>query len=117
MIGEEILKEIDSTLDKLLENAQTIKKITNKKNISKLEVDSFTDRQEDLLAYLLEMDKLLEEKRDTLKISKSTKIQDKLLKLEKLHLRRKRVSPSCFEVSFHRRLKRRIPPPKKHVIK
>jgi hypothetical protein len=85
MIGEEILSDIDTTLDKLIENAESISGV-NLSNISKEEIDAFQKTQESLLAHLISMDQMLETKRKTLKNpnkkSVNYQIQQKLIKFK-----------------------------------
>jgi hypothetical protein len=88
MIGEEILLEIDTTLDQLIQNAETIQNV-ELKELSETEVNAFQKTQESLLQHLLHMDQFLETKRKNLRIqdkrSAGFKIQEKLLKFEKLN--------------------------------
>jgi|EndMetStandDraft_2_1072991.scaffolds.fasta_scaffold00089_16 hypothetical protein len=88
MIGEEILIEIDATLDQLIRNAEVIQNV-ELKELSETEVVAFQKTQESLVQHLLHMDQFLETKRKSLKIqdkrSASYKIQEKLVKFEKLN--------------------------------
>jgi hypothetical protein len=85
MFSEEILTEIDITLDKLIENAAAMKNTT----LLKEEVEAFQKTQESLLEHLMHMDKLLEEKRKILKIPNPEQrkkiINQKLNQFEKLN--------------------------------
>ncbi len=85
MFSEEILGEIDLTLDRLIENATAMKDFT----LLKEEVKAFQKTQESLLEHLIHMDELLEEKRKKLKIHKSEQkrkiINQKLNQFEKLN--------------------------------
>jgi hypothetical protein len=87
MIGEEILMEIDTTLDRLIRNAETIQDV-QLNDLSEMEIDAFQKTQESLLQHLMHMDQFLETKRKSLRLtdkrSASYKIQEKLLKFEKL---------------------------------
>lgn len=87
MFGEEILMEIDSTLDQLIRNAEAIQNV-EMRDLSETEITAFQKTQESLLHHLLYMDQFLETKRKTLRLqdkrSASYKIQEKLLKFEKL---------------------------------
>lgn len=64
MFSEEILQEIDITLDKLIENATLMKTTSLKKE----EMENFQKTQNSLLETLLHLNTLLEEKSKTLKI-------------------------------------------------
>ncbi|MBI5273273.1 MAG: hypothetical protein HY861_04750 [Chlamydiia bacterium] len=87
MIGQEILMEIDSTLDRLIRNAEVIQ-TANLKEISETEIEAFQKTQESLIQHLIHMDQLFETKTKTLgkqdRRSAGFKIQEKLLKFEKL---------------------------------
>jgi hypothetical protein len=87
MIGEEILSEIDGTLDQLIKNAEVIQKV-ELKDLSETEIEAFQKTQESLLQHLMHMDQFLAAKRNTLKMldkrSASFKIQEKLLRFEKM---------------------------------
>ncbi len=87
MIGEEILMEIDTTLDRLIRNAEAIQRI-NLSDLSETELEGFQKTQESLVQHLLHMDQFFETKRKSLhlqdKRSASYKIQEKLLKFERL---------------------------------
>ena len=87
MFGQDILLEIDSTLDQLILNAETIQGV-DVNELNETEVDAFQKTQESLLQHLMHMDQRLVQKRDSLKIpdtrSASHKIQEKLLRFERL---------------------------------
>ncbi len=87
MVGEEILLEIDGTLDRLIRNAEVIQKV-DLKTLSETEIEAFQKTQESLLHHLMHMDQFLLTKRDSLKLqdkrSSNFKIQEKLLKFEKM---------------------------------
>lgn len=87
MVGEDILMEIDGTLDQLIRNAEVIEDV-NLKELSETEIDAFQKTQESLLQHLIHMDEFLVAKRNSLKMqdkrSASFKIQEKLLHFERL---------------------------------
>lgn len=87
MIGEEILLEIDGTLDRLIQNAEAIENV-DLNELSETELTAFQNTQESLLHHLLSMDQYLVDKKDSLKkpLKKSSniKIQEKLLRFEKM---------------------------------
>lgn len=87
MIGEEILMEIDSTLDRLICNAEAIQTVSLNE-LSETEIEAFQKTQESLLQHLIHMDQFLETKSKNLKVqnkkSSRFQIQEKLLKFEKL---------------------------------
>jgi|SRR5579872_4840319 len=96
MIGEEILLEIDTTLDQLIQNAEAVQDV-ELADLSETEVEAFQKTQESLLQHLLNMDQFLDSKRKNLKIpdsrSASCRIQEKITKFEKLdHACRKNIS-------------------------
>ena len=87
MFGEEILLEIDGTLDQLIRNAEAIQKV-DLAELCETEIDAFKKTQESLLQHLIHMDQFLITKRNSLKLqdkrSASFKIQEKLVKFEKM---------------------------------
>ncbi len=87
MVGQDILMEIDGTLDQLIRNAEVIEKV-DLKDLSETEIEAFKKTQESLLQHLLHMDEFLVAKRNSLKMqdkrSASFKIQSKLLQFEKM---------------------------------
>lgn len=87
MFAEEILSEIDATLDQLIRNAEALQGI-DVHDLSDLELDAFQKTQESLLHHFLHMDRVFETKRKNLRIpnqkSSSYKIQEKLKRFEKL---------------------------------
>ena len=87
MLGEEILTEIDTTLDQLIRNAEAIQKV-EVEDLSEMEIQAFKNTQESLIQHLLHMDEFLEIKRKSLSLqekrSASFKIQEKLLQFEKM---------------------------------
>ncbi|HLB52228.1 MAG TPA: hypothetical protein VJK48_00775 [Chlamydiales bacterium] len=87
MIGEEILLEIDTTLDQLIQNAEALQK-ANIQELSETEIEAFQKTQESLIHHFLYMDGCWTEKKKNLKVlnqrSAQCKIQEKLGKFEKL---------------------------------
>ena len=97
MIGEEILLEIDGTLDRLIQNAEAIENI-DLCDLSEMELDAFQNTQESLLQHLLTMDQYLVDKKDSLKKplknSSNLKLRTKLLRFEKI---KKSYSKSLYD--------------------
>ncbi len=87
MFGEEILLEIDGTLDRLIQNAEALQSI-ELTDLSDTEIDAFQKTQESLLQHLMHMDQFFVAKRNQLRAqdtrSANFKIQEKLLKFEKM---------------------------------
>ncbi len=87
MIGQEILQEIDSTLDQLIRNAEIIQNV-DLKELSESEMDGFQKTQDSLIQHLLHMDQFLSQKKDGLKVpepkSAGATIQQKLFRFERL---------------------------------
>ncbi len=87
MPGEEILADIDSTLDRLIENANAVNKISYKQ-LTDQEKEAFEKTQESLLAHLIHADEMFEKKQKELRIpnkkSAKYKLQEKLLHFEKI---------------------------------
>jgi hypothetical protein len=87
MVAEEILSEIDATLEQLIRNAETLK-VADLSDLSEAEIDAFKKTQESLLHHLLNLDRDFETKRKSLPIqntkSASFKIQEKHKRFEKL---------------------------------
>lgn len=87
MFAEEILIEIDATLDSLIRNAEALRS-AEVSDLSEIEIDAFQKTQESLLHHLLHMDEAFEIKRKAIRIpnekSASYKIQEKLARFEKL---------------------------------
>jgi len=87
MFAEEILHEIDATLDRLIQNAEAVQS-AELSDLSDIEIDAFQKTQESLLHHFLCMDQEFETKRKKLRIpnkkSASYKIQEKLERFEKL---------------------------------
>ncbi len=88
MLEEEILIEIDSTLDQLLLNAETMKEASIC-NLKEEEIEGFYKTQESLIEHLLYLDESFSQKHSSLKeINKKSanlQLQKKILKLEKIH--------------------------------
>lgn len=84
MLGEEILIEIDSTLDRLIRNAEVVQDASIE-DLSETEIEAFKKTQESLLQHLIHLDQTFEKKGNTYhKRSARFKIQEKLLKFEKM---------------------------------
>lgn len=87
MVGEEILLEIDSTLNRLIRNAEAMQTVSFDE-LSEIEVDAFQKTQESLLHHLMHMDQCLESKAQNLRVegkkSARSQIQEKKQKFEKL---------------------------------
>lgn len=87
MVGEEILIEIDTTLDRLIRNAEAIQNVALE-DLSETELEGFQKTQESLLQHLLTMDQMFEQKPSVVPVpdrrAARFKIQDKLLKFDRL---------------------------------
>jgi hypothetical protein len=86
MVGEEILLEIDSTLDQLICNAEAVQTISFNE-LSETEIDAFQKTQESLIQHLLYMDQCLTSKTPTIRLeakSARAQIQAKKQKFEQL---------------------------------
>lgn len=87
MLGEDILSEIDSTLDRLIQNAEAFQKV-EPNTLSEFECDAFQKTQESLLHHLIHMNQFLETKRETIKTHQnknaSCELKQKLAKFEKI---------------------------------
>jgi len=87
MAAEEILIEIDATLDQLIRNAEAIGKV-DIDELSLMEIEAFQKTQESLIQHLVHTDERLEAKRKGLfaldKRSASFKIAEKRARFEKL---------------------------------
>ena len=82
MFGQEILIEIDSTLDRLICNAASLQK-ADLNEFSETEIEAFQKTQESLLHHLLHMDEKLKEKKIDPR-SASVKLQQKRKQFEQL---------------------------------
>lgn len=87
MVGDEILLEIDSTLDRLIGNAEAFEQ-ANLNALSEVELEAFQKTQESLLHHFLNLDSCLQEKKESLKkpSQKTTaeKVEAKKTRFEKL---------------------------------
>jgi hypothetical protein len=105
MFGEDVLIEIDTTLDQLIQNAELIQNV-ELKELSETEITAFQKTQESLLHRLLHLDQFFETRKLDQKIfhkkSGRYKIQEKLLKFEKLKKEYKKNLGEPIE-SWHRR--------------
>jgi len=88
MFAQEILSEMDITIDKLIDNAETMNKLSNV-GIIKEEIDSLQSIQEQLISHLIQMDSELKSKNKEIKKpnlnSASIKIRNKMRKFEGLN--------------------------------
>jgi len=88
VFAQEILSEMNTTIEKLIVNAQTMNKFSNTE-IVKEEIDSLQNTQEKLIAYLIQMDSEFKNKCNEIKRpnlnSASVKIRNKLRKFERLN--------------------------------
>jgi len=86
MFGAEILSEIDTTIDRLIKNAEAMQE----NELTEIEKDAFQKTQESLLAHMMYMDQMLAQKRKELTTPHSKcaryQIQDKLFRFRKLNL-------------------------------
>ena len=87
MVGEDILLEIDGTLDQLIRNAEAMEHVEIT-TLSETEIDAFQKTQESLLHHLIRMDEAFAKQRNQLKVmdkrSASYKIREKMLRFEKM---------------------------------
>jgi hypothetical protein len=87
MFAEEILLNIDSTLELLIKNAETLRE-ANVEELTESEINAFQKTQESLLRKFLFMDQMLETKRKKQRVpdkrSSTYKIQRKFAHFEKL---------------------------------
>ncbi len=84
MLGEDILNEIDGTLDQLIRNAEAIESV-DLKDLNETEIEAFQKTQESLLQHLIYMDQFLSQKSNSFKLDRRSgcfKIQEKLLRFE-----------------------------------
>ncbi|MDP1608131.1 MAG: hypothetical protein Q8L98_02315 [Chlamydiales bacterium] len=105
MFTEDILIEIDTTLDQLIKNAESIQDV-ELKELSEIEISAFQKTQESLVHHLLHLDKFFETRKMDQKIfhkkSGRYKIQEKILKFERLKKEYKKNLGESLE-SWHRR--------------
>lgn len=83
MFGEEIVQEIDKTLDQLIQNAEVISGV-DLKELSESEMDAFQKTQESLLQRLMHMDQMLGSKLKASQKPPSANLQQKRMKFERL---------------------------------
>ena len=81
---EEVLADIDATLDQLICNAEVIDRI-EVRELSETEVEGFQKTQESLLARLIHMDDLLDKKKGMLRKKPSSTIEEKLIRFSELN--------------------------------
>jgi hypothetical protein len=88
--GEEILADIDATLDHLIENAEVMKN-TSIKSICESEIAALQKTQESLLARLIHMDQLLDSEQkkipEKVKQQSYSDIHQKLEKFGRLNVK------------------------------
>lgn len=84
MLGEEILFEIDETLERLVRNAEALQE-AEKSRLSEVELEAFQKTQESLVHHLLHMDELFQShKKKPLQLrGRSIQIQSKFQRLAK----------------------------------
>ena len=104
MAPEEILLEIDATLDQLIQNAEAIARV-DMQEVSIIELEAFQKTQESLIHHLLHTDQRLETHRKGLsklnKQSASCKIAEKRAKFE--HLK------SSYHATISRTMEQKVP--------
>lgn len=87
MVAEEILSEIDATLEQLIQNAQAVQGASIS-DLTETELDAFKKTQESLLHHLIHLDQMFETKRKSIHEqnheSAAFKIQEKYRHFEKL---------------------------------
>lgn len=88
MFTEQILSELDATLEQLICNAKTLQ-IADHSKLSETELDAFQKTQESLLHHLMYMDDLfaknIKQKKILNKTTVTYKIQEKALLFKKLN--------------------------------
>src|SRR3990167_3976023 len=86
MASEELLTEIDTTLDQLICNAEALSNI-DIKELSDIELEAFQKTQESLIHHLLHVDQRVKVQQIVHVDQRSAiyKIQEKRLRFEKLH--------------------------------
>ena len=75
---DEFFSDIDETLDRLIENAETLDEIESFPNEFGHEIDSLKHMQESLLSHLMNLDELMEH--DDVKPDKQANLRDKVKK-------------------------------------
>ena len=87
-MSQNLVQEIDQTLDQLIRNAEAITQV-ELKELSESELEGFQKTQESLMHHLLHVDELLATKQKAAKIPQfrtaSTQIQAKKQRFETLH--------------------------------
>ena len=87
MCAEQILNEIDATLEQLIRNAETMSG-ANFSDLAENEIDAFQKTQESLLHHLMRMDQAYETNRKSYQLQNTRtvvfKIQEKYKRFEKL---------------------------------
>lgn len=83
MIGEEVILEIDHTLDQLIQNAATIQTV-DMNDLTEIEIEAFQKTQESLLHHLMHMDQRLAGEKKLNAKSANIQIQEKRRKFEKM---------------------------------
>lgn len=102
MVGTEILLEIDSTLDQLIENAEAIQS-ANLQELSEMELSAFQKTQESLLHHLLHMDAFLEEKKKSLRIPNEQSARSQIAAKKAKFTRLKNAYQSQVDLAIHHR--------------
>ena len=89
MFAQDILTEIDATLEHLIRNAETLQGV-ELTELNDEEIEAFQKTQDSLIHHLMNMDRTLETRRNQLRIqdkkSAGYKIQEKRMKFEKLKI-------------------------------
>lgn len=109
MIGEDILIEIDTTLDRLIQNAEVIAGV-DIQELSLTELEAFQKTQESLIQHLIHVDERYASQRKNGRLdqrSASFKIQEKRAKFEKLKLSYHKTISDTIEEKLPILLKRR----------
>ena len=87
MFAEDLLAEIDATLEHLICNAETLQGV-DFEDLTEEEIDAFQKTQESLIHRLMNMDQAFETRRVQLRVqdkkSAGYKIQEKRIRFEKL---------------------------------
>ena len=79
MVTQEILTEIDATLERLIRNAETLNG-ANLADLTEMEIDAFQKTQESLLHHLMHMDHVLETKHNPLSIKNERSVSYRIRK-------------------------------------
>jgi hypothetical protein len=83
MFGEDIVQEIDKTLDQLICNAEVISSV-DLSDLTESELDAFQKTQESLLQRLMHMDERLAAQRQRSKQPAQIHLREKLFRFEEL---------------------------------